>query len=75
MQGKEEHEKWMWESLFCRRWLKPLREIRFSRGVAETKKTLLRVRPWELAVFEVQIKEAESLKKTRMACLWWWHSG
>lgn len=47
------------------KWLKPLVEIRFSRGVVETKKTLLRVRPWEIAVFEVQGKEAESLKKTK----------
>lgn len=47
------------------KWLKPLVEIRFSRGVVETKKTLLRVRPWEIAVFVVQGKEAESLKKTK----------
>lgn len=50
--------------MFSRRWLKPLVEIRFSRGTVETKKTLLRVRPWEVTVFEAQGKEAESFRKT-----------
>lgn len=40
-------------------------EIRFSRGIVETEKTLLRVRPWAVAVFEAQGKEAESFKKTK----------
>lgn len=40
-------------------------EIRVSRGIVEPKKTLLRVRPWEVAVCEAQGKEAESFKKTK----------
>lgn len=53
------------ESLFSRKWLKPLVEMKFSRGTVETRKTLLRGRPWEIAVFEVQGKEAGSLKETK----------
>lgn len=34
-------------------------------GIVETRKILLSVRPWEIAVFEVQGKEAESLKETK----------
>lgn len=40
-------------------------EIRFSRGIVEPKKTLLRVRPWEAAVCGGQGKEAESFQKTK----------
>lgn len=53
------------KSLFSRKWLKPLVEIRFFRGTVETRKTLLRERPWDMAVFEVQGKEAGSLKETK----------
>lgn len=34
-------------------------------GDCGIKNTLLRVRPWEIAVFEVQGKETESLKETK----------